>query len=297
MTVYTATVTSLRSRLGAPEVLIVPGVYDAVGARLVERAGFDAVYLTGAGASMAGLGMPDIGLASFKEVLDLLGVVADSTDLPLIADGDTGYGGVLNVVRTVKEFERRGAAAIQMEDQVFPKRCGHEAKRLCIPVAEMVAKIKAALDARADDEFVVIARTDARMSEGIDAAIERGLAYAEAGADVVFVESPESVEDMRRVCAEIPGFTMANMVEGGRTPLLSRDELQEIGYDLTIFPNSILRLVCRQLERFLAEFLTTGETNSKLGEMYSHKELFDLFGFPEWAELEERYVSSDYARA
>jgi carboxyvinyl-carboxyphosphonate phosphorylmutase len=288
---------TLRARLGQPEILVVPGVYDAVGAKLVERAGFDAVYLTGAGASMAGFGMPDIGLASFKEVLDLVGVVADSSELPLIADGDTGYGGVLNVVRTVKEFERRGAAAIQMEDQVFPKRCGHEAKRRCVPAAEMVAKIQAALDARASDDFVVIARTDARMSEGIDAAIERAVAYADAGADVVFVESPETVEDMRRVNEAVQAPTMANMVEGGRTPLLSRTELEEIGYDLVIFPNSILRLVCRQVEQFLERFRETGETNSRLGEMYSHKELFDLFGFPEWAGLEERYVQTDYARA
>lgn len=282
----------LRARLAEPSVLIVPGVYDAVGARLVERAGFEATYLTGAGLSMAAMGMPDIGLASFGEVLERLGVIADATELPVIADGDTGYGGILNVVRTVKEFERRGASGIQLEDQVFPKRCGHEAKRRCVPIEEMVAKIKAALDARADDDFVVIARTDARMSEGIDRAIERAVAYAEAGADVCFVESPESVEDMRRVTAEVPAPTMANMVEGGRTPLLTRAELDEIGYDLTIFPNSILRLVCRQVERFLAEFAETGETNSKLGEMYNHKELFDLFGFQDWADLEDRYVEA-----
>src|SRR5665213_826406 len=162
------TATRLRERLAAPGILIVPGVYDAVGAKLVERAGFDCVYLTGAGVSMATMGMPDIGLASFAEVLNRLGVIADSTELPVIADGDTGYGGVLNVVRTVKEFERYGAAGIQLEDQVFPKRCGHEAKRRCVPADEMVGKIGAALDARTSDDFVVIARTDARLSEGID---------------------------------------------------------------------------------------------------------------------------------
>lgn len=288
---------SLRELLTRPNILVVPGVYDAAGAKLVERAGFDAVYLTGAGVAMAGMGMPDIGLVSFGEVLERLSVIADSTPLPLIADGDTGYGGILNVVRTVKEFERRGASAIQMEDQVFPKRCGHEAKRRCVPTSEMVAKINAALDARASDDFVVIARTDARMSEGIDAAIERAVAYEAAGADVVFVESPETVSDMKRVCAALHVPAMANMVEGGRTPLLSSAQLEEIGYRLAIFPNSILRLVCRQVERFLARFRETGETGSLLPEMYSHKELFDLFGFPEWAELEERYFTSDYAHA
>jgi 2,3-dimethylmalate lyase len=282
----------LRERLAQPGVLVVPGVYDAVGARLVERAGFECTYLTGAGVSMAAMGMPDIGLASFGEVLERLTVIADATSLPVIADGDTGYGGILNVVRTVKDFERRGASGIQLEDQVFPKRCGHEAKRRCVPIEEMVAKIKAAQDARADDDFVVIARTDARMSEGIDRAIERSIAYAEAGADVCFVESPESVDDMRRVTAEVPAPTMANMVEGGRTPLLSRAELDDIGYDLTIFPNSILRLVCRQVERFLAHFHETGETSSVLDDMYNHKELFDLFDFPVWAELEDRFVEA-----
>jgi 2,3-dimethylmalate lyase len=282
----------LRECLAAPEILVVPGVYDAVGAKLVERAGFDCVYLTGAGLSMASMGMPDIGLASFAEVLNRLGVIADSTDLPVIADGDTGYGGVLNVVRTVKEFERCGAAGIQLEDQIFPKRCGHEAKRRCVPTAEMVSKIGAALDARASDDFVVIARTDARMGEGIDAALERALAYEAAGADVVFLESPESTDEMRRFCATMKAPTMSNMVEGGRTPLLSRDELEEIGYSLAIYPNSILRLVARQVERFLTHFRATGETTSMLGEMYSHKELFDLFDFPVWADLEDRYVAS-----
>lgn len=282
----------LRALLDGPGIVIAPGVYDCVGAKLVEQAGFGCGYITGAGISMAAMGMPDIGLASFGEVLDRVRVIADSTELPLIVDGDTGYGGVLNVARTVQQFERAGAAGIQLEDQVFPKRCGHEVKRRCIPTGEMVDKLAAALDSRTDDRFVVIARTDARTAEGIDAAIERGIAYAEAGADVVFVESPESVDEMRKLCASIPALTMANMVEGGRTPLLSRDELEEIGYRLAIFPNSILRLVCRQLERFLARFRETGETRSTLPDMYSHGELFELFGFSSFVAAEERYRSS-----
>jgi 2-methylisocitrate lyase-like PEP mutase family enzyme len=281
----------LRSSLAGPGIVIAPGVYDAVGAKLVAKAGFDCGYITGAGVSMAAMGMPDIGLASFGEVLDRVAIIADSADLPLIADGDTGYGGVLNVARTVKQFERAGVAGIQLEDQVFPKRCGHEAKRRCIPTGEMLDKLAAALDARVDDAFVVVARTDARSAEGIDAAIDRAVAYAEAGADVVFVESPESVDEMRRICAAVPAPTMANMVEGGRTPLLSRSELEDIGYRLAIFPNSVLRLVCRQVERFLAAFHASGETNSVLPDMYSHHELFELFDFSRFVAIEERYTA------
>jgi 2-methylisocitrate lyase-like PEP mutase family enzyme len=282
--------TRLRRALTDPGLLVAPGVYDAVGARLVEAAGFDCAYVTGAGLSMAGFGLPDLGLVSFGEVAERVAVIADSTELPLVVDGDTGYGGVLNVARTVWEFERRGAAGIQLEDQVFPKRCGHEAKRTCIPAQDMVDKLHAALDTRRDDDFVVIARTDARTSEGLDAAIERALVYAEAGADVVFVESPESEEEMRQICQAVPGPTMANMVEGGRTPLLSTAQLEEIGYTLAIFPNSILRLVCRQVERLLAGLRSSGTTTPAVGEMLSHAELFGLFEFPEWVGLEERFI-------
>jgi 2-methylisocitrate lyase-like PEP mutase family enzyme len=270
--------------------VVAPGVYDAVGARLVEAAGFDCAYLTGAGLSMAGFGLPDLGLVSFGEVAERVAVIADSTELPLVVDGDTGYGGVLNVARTVWEFEKRGAAGIQLEDQVFPKRCGHEAKRTCIPAQEMVDKVHAALDTRRDDDFLVIARTDARTSEGLDSAIERALVYAEAGADVVFVESPESEEEMRQICEAVPGPSMANMVEGGRTPLLSSAQLEEIGYALAIFPNSILRLVCRQVERLLVGLRSSGTTTPAVSEMLSHGELFGLFEFPEWVRLEERFI-------
>lgn len=283
---------ALRRAIAQPAATIVPGVYDALSVKLVERAGFSCAYVTGAGVSMAGLGLPDIGLASFGEILDRLEVIAGATELPVIADGDTGYGGVLNVARTVRQFERRGAAGIQLEDQVFPKRCGHEAGRRCIPVQEMIHKLAAALDSRNDDDFVVIARTDARTSEGIDAAIDRARAYAAAGADVVFVESPESVAEMRRICVEVPAPTMANMVEGGRTPLLSAAELTEIGYVIALFPNSVLRAVARRVEQFLTDFRAIGDTRGMLADMYTHKELFELFGYPEWADLEDHYLRS-----
>jgi 2-methylisocitrate lyase-like PEP mutase family enzyme len=283
---------TLRELVAEEQTLVAPGVYDAVSAKLVQRAGFGCAYLSGSGVSGSGMGLPDIGLASFTEVLGRLGVIADATDLPVIADGDTGYGGVLNVVRTVREFERHGAAAIQLEDQVFPKRCGHEEGRRCIPAAEMVDKLHAATDSRRSGDFLVIARTDARTSEGLSAAIDRGNLYAQAGADVVFVESPESVEEMRAIRAGVSAPLLANMVEGGWTPLLSRAELTEIGFQVAIFPNALLRFVCKQSEEFLARFNETGETVSQLPRMYSHGELFALFDFPAWAELEKKYTGA-----
>jgi carboxyvinyl-carboxyphosphonate phosphorylmutase len=283
---------TLRELVTAPGTLVAPGVYDAVSAKLVQQAGFSCGYMSGSGISMSGMGLPDIGLVSFTEVLSRLSVITDATSLPVIADGDTGYGGVLNVVRTVREFERHGAAAIQLEDQVFPKRCGHEEGRRCVPAAEMVDKLRAAVDSRRSDEFLVIARTDARTSEGLEAAIERGNRYAAAGADVVFVESPESVAEMRTIRAGIAAPLLANMVEGGWTPLLSRAELTEIGFQVAIFPNALLRYVCKQAEGFLARFAETGETVSALPEMYSHAELFGLFDFPAWAELEKQYTQA-----
>ncbi|HEY1822682.1 MAG TPA: oxaloacetate decarboxylase [Trebonia sp.] len=281
---------TLRQLITAPGTLVVPGVYDAVSAKLVQRAGFSCAYMSGSGISMSGIGLPDIGLASFAEVVTRLGVIADATALPVIADGDTGYGGVLNVVRTVREFERHGAAAVQLEDQVFPKRCGHEEGRRCIPAADMVDKLHAAADSRRSDDFLIVARTDARTSEGLDAAIERANLYAEAGADVTFVESPESVEEMRAIRAGVNAPLLANMVEGGWTPLLSRAELTEIGFNVAIFPNALLRFVCKQAEAFLDRFRETGETVSALPQMYSHGELFALFDFPAWAEREKQYT-------
>ena len=272
-----------------PGTTIVPGAYDAVSARMIERSGFEVAYMSGAGISMSAFGYPDIGLVSFGEVLGRIDSIASSISIPLIADGDTGYGGVLNMVRTVREFERFGASGIQMEDQIFPKRCGHEAGRKVVPIKEMCDKVKAACDTRRSEDFVIIARTDSRTEHGLDEAIARGIAYRDAGADVVFLESLESEDEMRTACSSIDAPMMANMVEGGRSPLLAKAELEEIGYALAIFPNSLLRALCKTAERVFGVLKETGGTNSLLPEMYSHSELWNLMSNDQWAAY-ERYV-------
>lgn len=280
----------LRSLLDGPDLVVVPGCYDVIGARLVEAAGFPAAYLTGSGVSLSVTGLPDIGLVSMHEVLDRVLQITGAITLPLIADADTGFGNPLNVLRTVREFERCGAAAIQLEDQEMPKKCGHEPGRRLVPVQEMVAKIEAACYARSTTEFLVVARTDARSTNGIEEAIARGRRYAEAGADLIFVESPETADEMRAICHGVPGPCMANLVEGGRTPLLSQAELAAIGYRLVIYPNSLTRTFAFAGQQLLSELKRTGTTAGMLPEMLTHGELWDLFGRREWAELEQRFV-------
>ena len=280
----------LRQLLEGPGLIVAPGCYDVVTARLVEHTGFPATYMTGSGVSMSVTGLPDIGLVSLHEVLERLGQITGATGLPVIADGDTGFGNPLNVLRTVREFERRGAAAIQLEDQEMPKKCGHEPGRRLVPVAEMVAKIEAARFARASADFLIVARTDARTTQGIEEAIARGRRYAEAGADVIFVESPETPEEMRAVCRAIPAPCLANMVEGGRTPLLPQHELAEIGYRIVIYPNALTRVFARAGLELLGELKRTGTTAGMLPSMLTHGELWDLFGREQWAGLERRFV-------
>src|SRR4029079_11788286 len=251
---------SLRALLAEPGLLVVPGAYDVITARLVEQAGFPACYMTGSRVSISALGLPEVGLISFYEVLVPLEQIAGAIALPVIADGDTGFGNPLNVLRTVAEFERRGAAAIQIEDQEMPKKCGHERGRRLVPVEEMTAKIEAARAARSSPDFLIVARTDARSSLGLDEAIARGRAFAAAGADVIFVESPESAAEMRAICAAIPAPTLANMVEGGRTPILPQAELAELGYKIAIYPNALTRIMARAGQRLLAELKSTGTT-------------------------------------
>lgn len=280
---------SLADLIASSKPLVAPGVYDVATARLVERAGFECAYLTGAGLSMSATGFPDIGMISFSEVADRLSHIADNLSIPLIVDGDNGYGGVLNVVRTIREFERRGASAIQLEDQVTPKKCGHELGRRCVPIDEMVSKIRAALDTRENSDFLIIARTDARTPEGFDSALERALAYEEAGADIIFPESLESVDEMQAVRSAIKAPIMANMVEGGRTPLLSADELGEVGYDLAIFPNSVMRIVLKQVAGALDHLRETGSTKELLDQMWMHRDMWELFDHSRWVELEQQY--------
>ncbi|MCE8009541.1 oxaloacetate decarboxylase [Aestuariivita sp.] len=283
----------LRAGLNGPELLMVPGCFDCLTARLVAAQGFAAGYISGSGVSMTSLGAPDMGVISYGEVIERARRITDSVDLPMICDVDTGYGGPINVIRTVREMERAGVSAIQIEDQNWPKKCGHEPGRNVVGIPEMVGRIKAAVDARDDDDFVVIARTDARTALGLQAALDRAAAYAEAGADVIFVESPESREEMRRINACVDRPCLANMVEGGRTPILPADALSALGYRLAIYPNSLTRLIAHQGARLLQVLNQTGSTQAMQGAMLSHRELWDLFDYSDWTALEEKFAAAD----
>jgi 2-methylisocitrate lyase-like PEP mutase family enzyme len=249
--------------------------------------------MTGSGVSITRLGAPDIAVLSFAEILDQAKRICDVTKLPLIADADTGYGGPLNIMRTVREMERAGVSGIQIEDQDWPKRCGHEPGRRIVSIKEMVGRIRAAVDTRQDEQTVIVARTDARSSEGIQAAIERANLYAEAGADVAFVESPESVDEMRLLNQAIQTPTLANQVEGGRTPMLPAKELEELGYGLAIYPNSITRVFASIGNTLYTELLKTGSTKSMSNQMLDHRGLWNLFEYPAFIELENNYTSKD----
>jgi len=282
---------ALRALLNSKKLLIAPGVFDCLTARLAEKAGAQALYMTGSGVSITRLGAPDVALLSFAEILDQSKRISDVTSLPLIADADTGYGGPLNIMRTVREMERAGVSAIQIEDQDWPKRCGHEPGRRIVSVQEMVGRIQAAVDTRHDDQTVIVARTDARSSEGIQAAIDRANQYAEAGADVAFVESPESVDEMRLLNQSISTPTLANQVEGGRTPMLPASELEALGYGLAIYPNSITRVFASIGNTLYSELLKTGSTQSMSNQMLDHRGLWNLFEYPEFIQLESNYTS------
>ncbi|MGI9335229.1 MAG: isocitrate lyase/PEP mutase family protein, partial [Gammaproteobacteria bacterium] len=259
--------TTLRSLIRRPQILLAPGVYDAYLARLVEHAGFEAVYMTGAGVSHSRLGVPDLGLLSFSEMLDQAARIADSVGIPILADADTGYGNALNVMRTIKAYERAGVAGCHIEDQEAPKRCGHFDEKRIVPLPEMLGKLAAALDAREDPDFIVIARTDARTAVGLDAALERAHAFAEAGADVVFVESPRSVEELERIATALNVPLLANMVETGLTPLVNARELESLGFSIVIHPGAIGRFIGKQVGEFLQQLRDEGTTASMLDRM------------------------------
>ena len=227
---------TLRQHFAEKAFITAPGVFDGISARVVDRMGFPALYMTGYGTVASHLGLPDAGLASYTEMVSRVQTLASVTTTPLIADGDTGYGGLLNVQRTVRGYEQAGAAAIQLEDQEFPKKCGHTPGRRVIPMEDMVAKIKVAVESRDSADFLIIARTDARTNLGLDEALRRGEAYAKAGADILFIESPETEAEMAKICASFDVPCLANIVEGGRTPVVSRDRLVELGYAMAIFP-------------------------------------------------------------
>lgn len=226
----------LKDLLAADDLLVAPGVYDMISARIADSMGFDCLYMTGYGVVSSYLGLPDAGLASYTDMLNRVETIAGGTRTPIICDGDTGYGGLLNVAHTVRGYEKAGAAGIQLEDQEFPKKCGHTKGRRVIPLEDMVQKIRVAADTRDSSDFLIVARTDARTGLGLDEALRRAEAFAKAGADILFVESPESEEEMRKICSSFDLPTLANMVEGGRTPVPSKAVLEEIGYSIAIFP-------------------------------------------------------------
>jgi carboxyvinyl-carboxyphosphonate phosphorylmutase len=279
----------IRKLLAEPGILIVPGAYDALTARVIEDSGFPVVYATGAGISNSQLGLADKGLLSFGEVLHQVGRIVEATNLPVIADADTGYGGPANVIRTVREFSRVGVGGIQLEDQVFPKQCGHFEGSEVIPLKEMVGKIHAALDAREDESLVIIARTDARRSLGLEDALERAQAYAEAGADLTFVEAPLTREEMVRIPKEVPVPQLANMVEGGKTPLLEASELEQMGYKVALFANCTLRAGVKAIQHILKVLMQEGTTAGHLESLISMEERNRLTDLERINELERKY--------
>jgi 2-methylisocitrate lyase-like PEP mutase family enzyme len=279
--------TTLRERIAGGELIVAPGVFDGLSASLVGRIGFAAAYLTGAGVAASGFGLPDIGLVTQTEMVERARMLVRALgDVPLIADADTGYGAVLNVVRTVREYEAAGVAAIQLEDQAFPKKCGHLPDKELVSVREFTVKLRAALDARTDPDLVVIARTDARAPLGLDAAIDRANAYAQAGADVIFVEAPQSVEEIERISKEVRAPLLINLVLGGLTPLESSERLAELGYAIAIHPSLPLGQAAWAMLSGLAEL---AGKDPRQWAPSKPAEFFNLVGLAEWSAIGERY--------
>ena len=270
------------------DMVVAPGVFDLISALIADRMGFSALYMTGYGTVASHLGLPDAGLATYRDMVERAGRIAQMTKTPLIADADTGYGGLLNVAHTVRGYEAAGVAAIQIEDQEFPKKCGHTPNRRVIAAEEMAKKVEVACNSRKSDDFLIIARTDARTAHGIDEAIRRGKLYRDAGADIVFVEAPESDEEMKRICSEIDAPTLANMVEGGRTPVMSAQRLKEIGFAIALFPGSGFLATGKALESVYADIRENGRTTEKT-PLYDFAQFNELIGFPEIWEFERRY--------
>ena len=281
----------LRELLAQPDLLVAPGAYDALSARLIAQAGFPAVYMTGFGTAASVLGQPDVGLLAMSEIVSRAAALAAVIgERPLIADADTGYGNPINVRRTVHEYERAGVAAIHIEDQVWPKKCGHMEGKQVIPIDEMVQKIRAAVDARRDPDFVIIARTDANAVYGLEDALRRGQAYREAGADVIFIEAPRSLEELRAIAQTFPDVPLLyNWAESGKTPLLSLEEIHALGFKLVIFPASLLFAATHTLLSLL-EVLKQGQTPTVFAErMISFSQFTDQVGLPDIQSLERRY--------
>ncbi|MDX2378661.1 MAG: isocitrate lyase/PEP mutase family protein [Acidimicrobiia bacterium] len=278
----------LRSLIDDAAPVVAPGAFNALFAKLIVEAGFPAVYLSGAGVSNSLLGVPDLGILTQTEMVAVADRVCQAVDVPVIADGDTGFGGVHNVARTIRQYERAGVAAIQLEDQVFPKKCGHFEGKQVVTAEEMVQRIQAAQDARSGaDGILIIARTDARAPLGFDEAIDRARRYGEAGADIVFFEAPQTADELARVGSELAEFRLlANMVEFGKTPLLPADELAALGFSLIIYPGAITRTVVPSAREVLAELASTGSTAGHLDRMASFQNVNDVLGLTELNDWE-----------
>ncbi|MCL7397318.1 MAG: methylisocitrate lyase [Thaumarchaeota archaeon] len=277
----------LREELKKPGIVMVPGVFNALTAMLAEKMGFKAVYVSGA-AVTASLGLPDLGIITLDEMVKIVSYICDSIDIPVIVDIDTGYGEVLNVVRAVREFEKVGAAAVQIEDQVLPKKCGHLSGKQLIPPYEMARKIKAAAEARSNPDFVIIARTDARGVTGLEDAIRRAEIYLEAGADVIFPEALESEEEFAEFASRIKAPLLANMTEFGRSPLIEASKLENMGYKLVIYPVTLLRVAMYSMKKALSLLKERGTQRELVPEMYTRKELYELIGYYEYEEFDKK---------
>jgi len=286
---------NLPALLAEPNLLLAPGIYDSLSGLIATNAGAKAVYLSGASLAYTRFGISDLGLVSVSEVNDTLAAITDRIETPVIVDGDNGFGNALNVQRTVRSFERSGAAAIQLEDQAFPKRCGHLDGKTLISKAEMVGKIKAALDARNNQDMHIIARTDARAVEGLSAAMDRAEAYCEAGADILFIEAPQSLDEMKQLTAQFSGRIplLANMVEGGKTPIQSTDELAEIGYKIAIFPGGAVRAIAHHLTDYFGQLIANGNNIKFAKKMYDFNGLNDVIETNALLDLGIKYEDKD----
>ncbi len=282
--------TKLRQLLAAGRTVVAPGVFDGLSARLVEQAGFAAAYASG-GAIARSAGVPDLGLLSLSEIVARLDTIVDSVGIPVIADADTGYGNALNVQRAVRAFERSGVAALHLEDQTFPKKCGHYDDKAIVPAGEMAQKLKAARDALTDPDFIVIARTDAIAVEGFAAALDRARAYGEAGADMIFVEAPTSESEIEEVARRFPGWKLINMFQGGKTPLLPVARLEQLGYNVVIIPSDLQRAAIAAMQRALACIERDGSTAAMSADMVSFKEREAVVGTAGYLERDKRYAS------
>ena len=282
---------SLRTSLKAPEILVAPGIYDGLTAAIAAEAGFKALYLSGAAVAYTRLGRPDIGLTSVTEMTETMALIRDRVDLPVIVDADTGFGNALNAQRTMRFYERAGASALQVEDQTFPKRCGHLSDKSLIPSGEMVGKIAAMADARASEETLIIARTDAIAVEGFDAALDRANAYVEAGADVLFIEAPRSGDELREIPKHFNGRVplLANMVEGGATPLQGASDLEAIGYSIVIFPGGIVRALAKTAGEYYASLMANGSNRPFADRMFDFDGLNDRIGTADMLALGKSY--------